>query len=317
LNKEASLTAHEEFFDISKPSVRRSITLLASGALIGLVIAGYGLFTAKGTRSHAVPPEAVALVNQRQILRSDFMTQTQTQFVLPFAQTTREQRRTVLEDMINEELMVQRGLEIDLPSYDPDVRTALVAGVELEVTADVLAQQPTPEELRDYYEHHKDKYSTEGVMQLRDLLVKTDASHPPAAAHAAALAAVAALRRGQSVDAVIKKFDLADSGRFMEAGHADTGDIFQFALRAKLDDALYQATLPLHDGEVSDPVEESDGVHLVAMIKHRFPIGQTFEEASNQVWTDVKKEAQAKVRSANLAYLRSRADIMTAPEFAR
>jgi hypothetical protein len=310
------LAAHEEFFDISKPSVRRSMILLASGALIGLAIAGYGLFTAKGTRSHAVPPEAVALVNQRQILRSDFMTQTQTQFVLPFAETTPEQRHTVLDDMINEELMVQRGLEIDLPSYDPDVRNALVAGVELEVTADVLSQQPTPGELRGYYEHHKDKYSTEGVMRLRDLVIKTDASHPAAVAESMALAAVAALRRGQALDAVIKKFDLGDSGRFMDAGHADTGDIFQFAVRAKLDDSLYLATLPLHDGEVSDPVQESDGVHLIAMIKHRFPVPQTFEEASNQVWTDVKKEAQAKVRSANLTYLRSRADIILAPEFA-
>jgi hypothetical protein len=311
------LAAHEEFFDISKPSVRRSMILLASGALIGLAIAGYGLFTAKGTRSRTVPPEAVALVNQRQILRSDFMTQTQSQFVMPFAQTTREQRHMVLEDMVNEELTVQRGLEIDLPSYDPDVRNALVAGVELEVTADVLSQQPTPVELRAYYERHKDKYSTEGVMQLRDLLVKTDASHPAAAAHAQTLAAVAALRRGQSLDAVIKKFELVDSGRFMDAGQADTGDIFQFALRAKLDDTLYQATLPLHDGEVSDPVPDSDGVHLIVMIKHRFPVQQTFEEASNQVWTDVKKEAQAKVRSANLTYLRSRADIILAPELAQ
>jgi parvulin-like peptidyl-prolyl isomerase len=308
------LAAHEEFFDISKPSVRRSMTLLASGALIGLAIAGYGLFTAKGTRWSAVPPEAVALVNQRQILRSDFMTQAQAQFALPFAQTTREQRRSVLEDMINEELMVQRGLEIDLPSYDPDVRNALVAGVELEVTADVLSQQPTPDELRAYYERHSDKYSTEGVMQLRDLVVKTDASHPMPAARATALAAVAALRRGQPPGAVITRFDLADSGRFMDAGHADTGDIFQFALRAKLDDTLYQATLPLRDGEVSDPVAESDGVHLIVMIKHRFPVQQTFEEAGNQVWTDVKKEAQAKVRSANLTYLRSRADIVLAAE---
>jgi peptidyl-prolyl cis-trans isomerase C len=196
------------------------------------------------------------------------------------------------------------------------VRNALVAGVELEVTADVLSQQPTPEELRAYYERHKDKYSTEGVMQLRDLLVKTDASHPAAAANAQALAAVAALRRGQSPDAVIKKFELVDSGRFMVAGHADTGDIFQFALRAKLDDALYQATLALHDGEVSDPVPESDGVHVIVMIKHRFPVQQTLEEASNQVWMDVKKEAQAKVRSANLTYLRSRADIILSPEVA-
>ena len=245
------------------------------------------------------------------------MTQTQVEFVLPFAQTSREQRRTVLEDMINEELMVQRGLEIDLPSYDPDVRNALVAGVELEVTADVLSQQPTPDELRAYYGRHRDKYSAEGVMQLRDLLVAIDAAHPPAAAPATALAAVTALRRGQSLDAVIKRFDLVDSGRFMDSGHADTGDIFQFALRAKLDDTLYQATLPLHDGEVSDPVPESDGVHLIVMIKHRFPVKQTFEEASNQVWTDVKKEAQAKVRSANLTYLRSRADIILAPELAQ
>jgi parvulin-like peptidyl-prolyl isomerase len=311
------LAAHEEFFDISKPSVLRSMILLASGAMIGLVIAGYGLFNAKGARTHAVPPEAVALVNQRQILRSDFMTQTQTQFVLPFAQTTREQRHMVLEDMINEELMVQRGLEIDLPSYDPDVRNALVAGVELEVTADVLSQQPAPRELRAYYEQHKDKYSTEGVMQLRDLLVKTDASLPVAAVQTKALAAVTALRRGQSLDAVIKKFELVDSGRFMDAGRADTGDIFQFALRAKLDDALYQATLGLHDGEVSDPVPESDGVHVIVMIKHRFPVQQTLEEASNQVWTDVKKEAQANVRSANLTFLRGRADIILTPELAQ
>jgi parvulin-like peptidyl-prolyl isomerase len=311
------LPAHDDFFDISKPSVRRSMVLLASGALVGLAIAGYGLFTAKGTRSRAVPPEAIALVNQRPILRSDFMTQAQTEFTSPYAQTTREQRKKVLEDMINEELMVQRGLEIDLPSYDPDVRNALVAGVELEVSADVLAQQPTDTELRTYYEQHRDRYSTEGVMQLRDLVIKTDTAHPPASALATAGAAVAALRRGQTLDTVIKKYQLVDSGRFMDAGHADTGDIFQFAVRAKFDDALYQVTLPLKEGEVSDPVPESDGVHVIAMIKHRFPVPQTFEAASNQVWTDMRNGAQAKVRAADLSYLRGRADIIVAPGVAQ
>jgi parvulin-like peptidyl-prolyl isomerase len=310
------LSAQEQFFDISKPSVRRSIVLLAAGALIGLVIAGYGLFTAKGTRSHGVPPEAVALVNQRQILRGDFMTQVQTQFTVPFSQTTRAQREKTLEDMIGEELMVQRGLEIDLPSYDPDVRNALVAGVELEVTADVSAQQPSPEELRAYYEKHKDKYSSEGVMQLRDLVVKPAAAGP-AAARATALAAIADLRAGQALDGVVKRFGLVDSGRFMDGGHVDTGDIFQFAVRAKADDAIYNAALPLKDGEVSEPLEESDGLHLIAMIKHRFPVPQTFEEASNRVWTDVKNEAQARVNAANIAYLRSRADIVVAPEYAK
>jgi parvulin-like peptidyl-prolyl isomerase len=296
--------------------VRRSMALLACGSLIGLVIAGYGLFTAKGTRSHGVSPEAVALVNQRQILRSDFMTQTQAQYNVPFAQTTAEQRQKTLEDMINEELLMQRGLEIDLPSYDPDVRNALVAGVELEVTAEVLAQQPTGEELRVYYEQHKDKYSSEGIMQLRDLLLSTDA-RSGSAAHAAASKAAAEVRRGEPLDAIIKRYGLRDSGRFMDAGQVDLGDIYQFAVRAKLDDALYNALLPLKGGEISDPVDESDGVHLVAMIKRRFPVPQTFDQASNRVWTDLKGEAQAKVRTANVAYLRGRADIVVAPDYAR
>lgn len=306
----------QEFFDIHNTSVRRSMVLLAGGALLGLAIAGYGLFTAKGTRSRGVPPEAIALVNQRQILRSDFMTQAQTQYTVPYAQTSAEQRQKVLQDMINEELMMQRGLEIDLPSYDPDVRNALVAGVELEVTADVLAQQPTPEEMRAYYEAHKDKYSSEGVMQLRDLVVKPDTAHP-AAARAKATAAIAALRKGQPLASVIQKFALVDSGRFMDAGHVDTGDIFQFAVRAKTDDSTYSAIVPLKDGETSEPLEQSDGIHLIVMIRHRFPVAQNFEEASNRVWTDLKNEAQAKVNAANIAYLRSRADIIVAPELAR
>jgi hypothetical protein len=154
-------------------------------------------------------------------------------------------------------------------------------------------------------------------MQLRDLVVKTGPSHPMSAALRVATDAVAALRRGEMLDAVIKKYDLVDSGRLMDAEHVDTGDIYQFALRAKVDDTLYRATLPLHDEEVSDPVQESDGVHVIAMVKHRFPVPQSFEQASNQLWMDVRKEAQEKVLTANLNYLHSRADISVAPEFPR
>jgi parvulin-like peptidyl-prolyl isomerase len=311
------LTARNEFFDLSKPSNRRSMVFLACGASIGLLIAGYGLFTAKGTRLSRVPAEAVALVNRRQILRSDFMTQTQTQYSVPFAQTSREQREKTLEDMINEELLMQRGLEIDLPSYDPEVRNALVAGVELEVTADVVARQPTDEELRVYYQRHRSRYASEGIMQLHDLVVRTDASRSTAAAHAVAVKAQAEIRAGQRLDEVIKRYGLVDSGRFMEAGHTDLGDVFEFSVRAKLDPALYSALSPLKDGEISDPVDESDGVHLIAMIKRHSPVPQTFEQASNRVWADIKREAEAKVHAANLVYLRGRADILVAPDYAQ
>ena len=165
--------------DFSQTNTRRSLALLALGALLGLAIAGYGLFTAAGTATHTVPPEAIATVNGRLILRTDFVTQVQTQFGITFKESTREQRERVLDDMIDEELMVQRGLEADLASYDPEVRQALVNGVELQIFADVLAQQPTDEELKNYYETHKDRYVRDGIMMMRDLVVPVEKSRTP------------------------------------------------------------------------------------------------------------------------------------------
>jgi hypothetical protein len=59
----------------SQVSTTRSMVLCAIGAVIGLIIAGIGLFSARGTATNNVPPEDIALVNQRPVLRSDFVTQ--------------------------------------------------------------------------------------------------------------------------------------------------------------------------------------------------------------------------------------------------
>ena len=265
-------------------------SLLAFGALLGLMIAGYGLFTAKGTRSRGVPPEAIVLVNNLPILRSDFITQVQTQFVTPFAQSTTQQRKKILEDMIAEELMVQRGLEIDLSSYDPDVRTAMVAGVELEVSADVLAEQPDEAQLRDYYARHRAKYVTEGVMRLRELVARTTGSVRMDQAISIAQQAVVALRAGIPVDAVMKQYHLVDSRRLLEAGRVDTGDILEFAAKAKLSVEMYGAAARLQTGEISDALRQSDGAHIIVMMQRRVPIQQEYAAAADQVWTDYKND---------------------------
>jgi parvulin-like peptidyl-prolyl isomerase len=314
--KEFCPVSDEGIYDFSQPSVRRSMVMLAAGALIGLAIAGYGLFTAKGTRSRTVPPEAVALVNQRPVLRSDFMAQAQVQYAMQFSELSLQQRTQTLEDMLAEELRTQRGMEIDLPSYDPDVRAALVAGVELEVAADVLAQQPTDEQLRAFYEANRAKYSSEGVLRLRDLIVTEGPNRTHKEALAAATTAVAALRGGTPLGSVIQRYNLQDSGRFTNSGKVDTDDIFEFAVQAKFDAKLFAAVMPLNAGEVSEPVEDTDGVHLVYVLARRRAVAQGFEAAANAVWTDYKAAAQARVNKGNLEYLRNRADILIAPEYA-
>lgn len=302
--------SNDDFFDPSKPQVRRSMLFFALGALIGLAIAGYGLFTAKGTQSHTVPPEDLALVNSRPILRSDFMTQVQTQFTVPFAQSSAAQRRRVLEDMLAEELQVQRGLEIDLPSFDPDVRTAMVAGVELEISADVLAQQPTEQQLRDYYAAHLGKYVSQGQLRLRDLVARSGAARSTEQARSDAQQAVTALRASVPLDKVMQRYHLEDSRALLDSGQVDTGEVFEFAAKAKLGAEVYAAAAELQGGQVSDPIPQGDGVHVVVMLEHRMPVQQDYAAAADKVWNDFKNDAQAQVREAEVRYLRSRADIL-------
>jgi hypothetical protein len=301
----------ENFFDPSKTQRRRSMMLLSLGALLGLLVAGYGLFTAKGTRSHWVPPEDLALVNNRPILRSDFMTQVETQFTIAFAQSTPAQRKQVLEDMLTEELLVQRGLEIDLPSFDPEVRSVMGAGVELEISADVLAQQPTEQQLHAYYASHTSKYRSAAWMRMRDLVAKSSGgTQTVAQAMSNAQRAVTALRGAARLDQVMERYRMEDSRALLDAGHVDTGQIFEFAAKAKVSADVYAAAATLQAGQVSDPIPQSDGVHVVVMLEHHLPVQEDYAAAADRVWADFKKDALARGRDAEVRYLRSRADLL-------
>jgi parvulin-like peptidyl-prolyl isomerase len=236
----------------------------------------------------------MALINGRPILRSDFTTQVQTLFSVPFEQTTAVQRRKVLDDMIAEELSVQRGLEIDLPSFDPEVRAALVAGFELEATASVLAQQPTQELMRQWYDKHKEKYATNATFRLRDLVTHTAVD---------AAKAVAALRSGKPSELVAKEFGLVDSGR------VDAETVFDFAAKAKLEAPVYAAASQLAAGSVSDPVVAADGIHIVVMIEHRASVPQAYEAVVDRVGADYKQETKDQVLRSSVDFLRGRADV--------
>ncbi len=56
---------------------QRTVLLPTAAVVLGLVVAGFGLFRAAPRPLVAVPPGYVALVNQKGILFADFMEQTQ------------------------------------------------------------------------------------------------------------------------------------------------------------------------------------------------------------------------------------------------
>lgn len=139
---------------------RRSLLLPLMGLFIGLALAGWNVFTTRAEQGGAVPAHAVALVNQKLILASDFRTQVEVLHGLPFDQATPAQQQEVLQSMVDEELLVQRGLEARLPDSDPDVRMALVGAVEGQIGLPLRVHEPTEAELRGYYDAHRASFTS-------------------------------------------------------------------------------------------------------------------------------------------------------------
>jgi hypothetical protein len=299
------------FWDFRRVNQARSITFFSLGAAVGLAIAGFGLLTAKGTSTHVVPPENVALVNQRPILRTDFIAQTEAELGKPFAEATVAERLKVLDEMIREELFVQRGLELDFPGTDPDTRTALVAAVEQQVVADVTTHQPADAELQKYFEENRGNYATEGTMALHNLLLPKAKSSGPDAFTAVKKAADA-LRARTPLDEVEKTYGLQE----LVPDHA-SDEQFYFAQKIHLGEALYERALTLNDGDVSEPIAADDGVHVVQMVKQIKPLPLTFERVRSQVLNDYVNAAKKRLEDADLQYLREKGDILVADDYAQ
>jgi parvulin-like peptidyl-prolyl isomerase len=291
----------------TRTNPRRAFILLGTGAVLGLLIAGFGLFTSKGTTVDFVPPEDVALVNQQPILQVDFDAQLQSVYDLTPDKASDTQKRKVLRDMIREEVYVQRGLELGMPESDPDTRNALVSSVEQQVLADITTDAPSDQKLQAFYDTHRARYASEGSITVSDLLV------PPSgggfeAAEAKARDAANALQHGMTVSEAIAKFGLADTKK-------TSGEEFYFAARLHLGPEIFAAASTLKSGQASLPVKSSDGYHVLVATQNTPPVNMSFADAREQVLTDYKNDAETKMQANEEKFLIGRADILVAGRY--
>jgi hypothetical protein len=278
---------------------RRSFVLMTLGALIGLSLAGYSLFTVRGHSSLSVPAEDVALVNQQPISRSDFLALLQTLYGVDLSHATREQRRQVLNDMIREELFVQRGKELDLASVDPEVRSALVNAVELEISESAITAQPSEAALREFYEQHPERYVTEGIMNVRDWVFPAD--------ELPHLGSKETLKAAVTSPDTLARLHGRDSGKTV-------GDEFYFAARIHLGEQLFASASELPEGAVSSPITASDGIHVLYMVKNTRPARLDFAKAYPKVLTDYRNRAIEQLKAGDEAFLRKRANVRIADD---
>jgi len=278
---------------------RRSLLLCALAAVLGLAIAGVGLFNARGTRVAGVPPEDAAVVNRSPLLMSDYVTQLHALYNVSLSEATPAQKRAALDSMVREELYVQRGIELGLQNDFIEIRNAVVSAVEAQQEIDANATVPTERELRDFYHGHLQNFQPEGLMTLTDYVAPDLGS-----AHRA----VMALRAGKDPASAMKAEGLQSSGA------TDDGEEFYFAAEHHLGAALFAIARGLHDGQVSDPVTVGARVHVLAMHHNREPVAEDYERARDQVLAAFRTDKIARMRAGTDRFLRERADVQIAKD---
>lgn len=289
----------------------RSSVLPLAAVVIGLALAALGMFRGAPAPLTVVPPGYAALVNQKGVLLSDLITQVENATMKRFDEATPDEKRRVLHSMIDEELMVQRALLLDLPETTIEVREAMQQGVEAQVAEPYWALPPSDAELRAYYDKTRSDYTNDGTMIVHDLVMhvggfqNTNQSTPQALSDAAE--AVYRLRSGASIDYVKEHYDFVDSGRLAAIEELD------FVAKMRLGDKLYEVASALGNGEISDPVLDADGVHVLAMDVRRAPSVADFAGVRDKVYQAYRRAQGERATAENVRLLRSQAQIILAP----
>lgn len=141
--------------------------------LAGLLLALSGLLASP---TPALPDHVIARVDGQDILRRDFeravsgVRQARRQPLSP------EEERAILQRLIDEQLLLSYGLDLDLVRNSPQLRKQTVDTVLELLRAEARQDSPATDELQDFFERNRAYFSQPAELKLR--LYRSDRRAP-------------------------------------------------------------------------------------------------------------------------------------------
>ena len=135
-----------------------SLRWLAGGAIAGLLFAGYGLLD-RSAEDLALPQGAVARVNERVITELELDRAVARLPAPPPPEQADAARQWVLQRLVEDELLVQRGVDLGIAESDLTVRDAIVQSLVASITAEADAADPSDGELREFLRQNAERYT--------------------------------------------------------------------------------------------------------------------------------------------------------------
>ncbi len=265
---------------------KADIRWLAAGALIGLVAAAYGILR-QASAPVELPDGSIARVNDV-LIASDVYERAVDRLGAAAADVDR--RANILDRLVEDELLVQRGVELGMTESDSEVRAAILNSLVASVTAEADAANPDDETLRQHLADHADRFSYTARLSVD--VWETDVE-PTAQAF------VSALRAGEATPEL-------DGIRRMP--DVPSGMLPAELLRDYLGPAITAAAADMPDG--SSAVFARRGRWLVVHVlgKERSAVTD-LDAIRNRVLIDYRRTMAERMLGDYIDNLRQRADI--------
>jgi parvulin-like peptidyl-prolyl isomerase len=209
---------------------------------------------------------------------------------------TLEQRKAILDDLVDQELLFQEAFGRGL-YRDPKVKRALVQQLlRTEVMARLKGDDVPEPELLAYYEAHRAEFQIPEKAQVRRIFLRIDAQRDEAAARALA--------------ADLRKQLQADPSKFKALAEEHSDDAYKrrggdMGYVDRVEDSphppeLLERIFSIDVGRISEPFLAGGGVNLVLVSARRDAMERPFEQVKGSV---IRKMKSQRFEDASAAFV--------------
>jgi parvulin-like peptidyl-prolyl isomerase len=279
---------------------RRTRWLLGVGAGVGLATAAASLLGAG--ESGGLPSGAVAVVNDVPIRADEYW-----RVVAALASDRRnalaaEDRRRVLDRLIEEELLVQHALSLGLVRSDRRVRAGLVSAVLGAVSVATDGYEPDEAEVEAFYRENRDYFAGPGRLWVRQVFVAANGAGDEDA-RARAQRAAERLRAGEDLARV--REELGDE----EIAPLPDTALPPAKLREYLGPTALRAAMELEVGASSGAIRSAGGYRVLRVMARDRGGVSALDEIEPQVRAEMRRREGDRALREQLDRLRAQADV--------
>ena len=283
--------------DQARPGVKQLRLVVA---VLGLLLALFGARLIPGLHSS---DNVLVWVNRQPVTTGQLAFAEQRLMSESGDSLTATERKSVMEMLIDQELLLQRALSTGTFAVDPAVRKTMVQAVIDKTVADFKSRPVSSQQLKRFYQMHLGVFERPARIAIEALRFED---------HGEASEAYSALLAGARFDEV---------GRTPAASpiaHLPSSPLPMHMLRRYLGNSLTEVAMTLPEGQVSEPVVRPDGVYLLmartvqraeipayGQVRDRVEAEYDFrgresalEDAVAQLWTQADIEINTQVAGA-------------------